>query len=225
MITNKQTSLQDYEDFLLGKSKMIFHGTAEEKEESAKALFRYAIEYLLGWTPEEAGEHLTPALIEKLGLDVAMKHIRFPKDLNPNEDYDYIVAVCYGLPFDPRKQTDRMMDRILAGKVSKFPKGYADGDTGNARLRYLVARFIAENIPATSVENLYEMFSDYSAINQKMREKEIYDIYHNRYRDPLTLLHNVLPGDQQDQFYYSVYQYMTVIQAIAKNEEKKDRGE
>ena len=224
-------ALLAYEELVLGKistsgkKKFTLSGSDREKEEAAKSIFRYVITELLKWTPEEAQEHLTTDLMRSLHLDVICdsnkQYLRFPPDLVVNEDYDYMVSYCFDLPYDYRRQLLRQYKRILRGEVPKFHKDCFKGSFGRDKIAYLMHYFIAKTVPASSVENLYEIFANSAAMNKRLKAANLYSAYHNLYTTPLEAMHYSLPDDTRDDFLFNFHRYIQVYKECEKSMKKE----
>lgn len=203
-------AIERYEKHLLGK-RIVLNGSPEDKERATRVIYRYAFEHILEWTPQEAEEHLTLAIVKSLKLDSLYKYIRFPPDIDPLKDLDYLVCFAYpSRQYDAKKQILRVYRRIMSGEDERFPKKIFDGPRGKEKGAVLLNEYIANNIVVFSMEDLYEQFADMATMNNKFRAAKIYAAARKLYPTPLDFLHNALSEEERDDFLYSFWQYMNV---------------
>ena len=209
--------LTNYENLLMRGGRFELYGTDEEKDESAKMIVRYAVTELLEWTPKEAQEHMTRDLMKRLKLDIVASYILCPEDLNKDQDLDYLIAICFHLPYDFRRQLMRQYTRILNGDATKFTKECFRGIQGREKIAYLLQHFIAHNVVARNREELYALFADSASMNTRLRNAGIYTAYHNIYPTPLEFLHYSLPRSEQDEFLFGYYRFTTAYGACTRD--------
>ena len=217
-------AITTYQDMLLGVQDMQLYGSAADKESAAKEIVCYAVTELMRWSPEEAMEHMTESIMDALKLTSIVKgYITLPPDLIRQSDYDYIIAKCFGISYDHRKQLQRQFQRIQSGEIKKFPKETFKGTNGRAKAAYLLKEFISKNIAAGSIEELYERFADSAAMNKAFERAEIYHVCHRLYGSPLEFLHYSLDTESRDDFLFTLYQLSAVYKeteiAMANNHE------
>ena len=217
-------AIERYEQYLLGKRRLSLNGSAFEKEVAAKAILHYAVADLLEWTPEQAEEHMTQKIITDMKLDRTFKYIHFPPDIEPEKDFDYIACLAYpSHPYNIRKQILRIYNRILTGQDERFPKKVFDGSRGREKGAILLNEFIANNLSVSSIEELYEMFSDMPKMNYRFRKAKIYAASRKLYATPLDFLHHSLSDEERDDFLYAFWQYKNISKiAELKLDREKD---
>lgn len=217
-------AVERYEAMLLGQRRLSLNGSIQEKEKAACDIIHYAVAELLGWSKEEAEEHLTMKIIRKLKIDKVYKYIRFPNDVDPTKDVDYIAYLAYpDTPYNYRKQVLRVYRRILNGLDERFPSKIFNGQNGKEKGAILLSEFINNSLIVTSMEDLYEQFADMSLMNNKFRMAKIYSAAKKMYPTPLDYLHYSLPEGERDDFLYAFWQYKSVFkmhEAEMKREEK-----
>ena len=227
------SDLSNYEDLLIGKANpksLIIRGTEDEQEETALNIWRYAIKNLLHWQPQDAAECIDKEIVKNLKLDVTLKYIPAPPDLDINEDFDYIVHLAFpkDVPYDPTEQAIKMYKRILAGAKAKFPKKYFKGPYCYYKAGVLLQYAISNYIPFNDIAELYQMFADTTKTNAKLKELKLYEVSKDLYNTPLDFFHSSLPDSQKDMFLYKYYKFMQSFKAATtykkreKNHEKED---
>lgn len=185
------------------------------KERDALAIFRYAITGILGWTPQEAAESLTTDIVKQLYLDRIIEYIQFPKDMDRSKDYAWVVSLAFpdDVSTDVSEQILGLYKRVRSGELKRFPKLVFDGEDGYVKLGILLNDYISKNVPASSVQELYDIFSDNARGNVMMHEAYLYHAYHEFYDTPLEYLHDAL-GSARDDFLFDYYQFMAAYREL-----------
>lgn len=194
------------------------------KEKDALAIVRYVITIILSWTPEDAMEYMTPALMEQLHLDVLKKYISVPPNV-AKDDCRWIIHKAFPLEtvYDEKKELLEIYDRVLSGNMQRFPKGLFNGKDGNYRFGVLLKTYIAQNIPVSNIRSLYEIFGDTARGWQILREAQLFHAARPLYETPLDALHDAL-GDEGDMFYYNYYQCLSVFAAVGREMERSRKN-
>ena len=97
------------------------------KEKDALAIVRYVITIILSWTPEDAMEYMTPALMKQLHLDVLKKYISVP----PNVAKDDCRWISRSKPYMmKRKNFLRSMTECCQEICRGSPRVCLTGKTG-----------------------------------------------------------------------------------------------
>ena len=109
--------------------------------------------------------------------------------------------------FDVVEHTLSVYEKVKSGEISRYPKRFFDGDDGFYRLGVLLKDYISKNIPAGSVAELYQIFSDSAEMNAAMHKACLYSAYHEFFDTPLEYLHDAL-GAEGDNFLFDYYQFM-----------------
>lgn len=243
-----EIAIRNYEDALIGRRRFSLKipgylerkptrekGTFEDlerardiqasKENDALAVVRYAITNILGWTPQEAFVFFNKEVMQKLKLDQACKYIQFPRDLSPNSDYWWIIYKAFPtqVSYEPYQRVLNMYKRILKGEIKHFPRNVFDGTEGAEYLNSLLHYFISENIPANTVEDLYDAFGHSANIVKELKKAKLFYAYKNKFYSPLDWLHSSLE-DESNSLYYHYQQYMDVFEKTSQNiKQKKER--
>ena len=243
-------TIRVYEDALLGKVTFKLHGPSnlekesdvmetgndklrkewekrvkEYKERHALAVIAYAITGILRWTPQEAIESLTDDIMRQLLLDKVASYVKNPKDGVSSSNYGWLVAMAFpdDVAFDAAEQALSVYKKVRSGEFSRYPARFFDGDDGFVKLGVLLKHYIAENIAAASVWELYELFSDTARANTLMHDAMLYSPYHEFYDTPLEYLHDALGADGDD-FLFDYYQYMNAYEEVEKELEEAQKA-
>lgn len=196
------------------------------KENDALAVVRYAVTNILGWTPQEAFVFFNKEVMQKLKLDQACKYIQFPRDLSPNSDYWWIIYKAFPtqVSYEPYQRVLNMYKRLLKGEIKHFPRNVFDGAEGAEYLNSLLHYFISENIPANTVEDLYDAFGHSANIVKELKKAKLFYAYKNKFYSPLDWLHSSLE-DESNSLYYHYQQYMDVFEKTSQNIKQKKKEE
>lgn len=244
-----EVAIRNYEDALIGRRRFSLKipsyldrkptrekGTFEDlermrdiqasKENDALAVVRYAVTNILGWTPQEAFIFFNKEIMQKLKLDQACKYIQFPRDLSPNSDYWWIIYKAFPaqVSFEPYQRVLNMYKRLLKGEIKHFPRNVFDGAEGAEYLNSLLHYFISENIPANTVEDLYDAFGHSTNIVKELKKAKLFYAYKNKFYSPLDWLHSSLE-DESNSLYYHYQQYMEAFEKTSQNMKKKRKKE
>ena len=244
-----EIAIRNYEDALIGRRRFSLKipgylerkptrekGTFEDlerardiqasKENDALAVVRYAITNILGWTPQEAFVFFNKEVMQKLKLDQACKYIQFPRDLSPNSDYWWIIYKAFPtqVSYEPYQRVLNMYKRLLKGEIKHFSRNVFDGTEGAEYLNSLLHYFISENIPANTVEDLYDAFGHSANIVKELKKAKLFYAYKNKFYSPLDWLHSSLE-DESNSLYYHYQQYMDVFEKTSQNIKQKKKEE
>ena len=118
----------EYEGILLGNTQKFsqLSLTRLREKTTAKQILRFIFEELLEWTPEQVRDYLTPQIAEQLHLTRIVHQIDFPSECNPETDLFYLAAFVYPeqIRISKRKQVLFVYEKVLQGKLKKFPKNF-----------------------------------------------------------------------------------------------------
>lgn len=232
----KQTLVAKYENMMMKDEQIRLSGSREMKEMDALTLVRYVIEELMGWSPQDAFECITPEIAKTYRLDVLYKYVvSCPKDIDKSEDYDYLVYRAYpkNIVYDIEKKTLRVYDKVMSGELERFPKNFFAGESCRTKLYYILLYAIEKSVPTREVEDLYRLFADPSKITKKLREWKLYLLMRQHFTSPLEYLHLALQnidmgkyGGEADEFLYNHYQFQKAYSQMKKivDKEKQDNA-
>ena len=187
--------LNEYEDVLLGRkndfSNIYLKCDAPEKD--VAELLRYAFRDLLGFTPQDMFDYISPKLIETLRLKRAINKIDYPPELKNNK-YDnlkYLASVVYP---DEVKMSESdivigVYKQVLSGEKAKYPKNFFN--TSNHAtyvvfcLQYAISTFLPD---IRSSAQLYRKFADKSWAESFLKKCNLFAAYRNVWPDTLSFL-------------------------------------
>lgn len=243
----EEVALRRYEDFLIGKKDFqlkspsfvekkvnIKKGTVYEidmlrdaklsKEKDALAIIRYAITGILGWTPDEAFYYFDEKTLKALKLEQVCKHIEFPKDLKPKVDYWWYIYKAFPaqVKYNPNERVLNLYRQMMKNEIKHFPKGVFEGQEGSDKLNLILHYFITENIPASTIEDLYDAFGNRAEAVKFLKEGKLYHAYKDKYSSPLDWLHDSL-GEDANNLYYRFQQFNELFPKVEKELKAKKK--
>ena len=218
-------SSDELDAILYEKKKSDFEDkTARAKEKDALAVVRYAVSNILGWSPEDAMNHLTIDIIEKLHFDRVAKYIIYPPDINRNDDrkegYPWMIHKAFpsDTKYDMREQLLRIYKLVRSGELKQFPRYMFRGEDRDRKLAILLSDYISRNIPAEDIEDLYRLFSDPVRGNRILRKAKLFYAYKDFYESPMLYLHLSL-GNEANGFFYNFYQYEDAVRVVTERQD------
>ncbi len=206
--------IYEYEEVLLGKKAIIcldfFQKNAKElNEKQALAVFRYAFEVYLRWSPIQIRENITKELLEKMKLTQLIRYLQFPAEINPEKDCYYIANIMYPylLDIDFKKNVLHVFKESLKNK-EKLPKEFLSEAIGEIRANICMQYILSEKMYFETTEELYYYFYSKKGI-QELKKYKLYGAIGNFYNSPLEFMHFSLPQAQKNEFLYHYYLWKT----------------
>lgn len=206
-----QELIMEYENCLLGKNRTIpafyFSFDRHSNMQQALNIMKYAFEtYLKSWTPVDLRENIDRKLLDKLKLSGLLKYIIFPPELNPQKDYFFIVWSIYPntVNLDKNDLILKVYKDMMDGTIKRYPKEFFTGIYGLVRAGLCLQYAIEQNLPVSSIKELYHFFSTPTA-STFLRKNKLYAVYEDSFETPVDYLHYALPAQQKDPLWYSYY--------------------
>lgn len=222
---NTEELLKEYEEILLHQKKKFsctYFSKAVEKQAQTNCLvvFKYFIEGIMKWTPEEAILYLNDKLARRFKLFDLFKYIAIPDSFH-NEKYMYILSLLYpkAFKFDDRQITLKIYKDII-NKNIKIPKNFFYGIKGRERACLCLSYVINSYFYVTSIEGLYKQFAS-PDIGAVLKKYSLFECYKQHFNSPLQFLHYSLSEAQQDIFLFNYYQFMINNEKTFKDYKKK----
>lgn len=206
-------------------SNVYFIKGSEKNHESALQIFRFAIEYFLHWKPEDAEKQLNQDIISKMRLEKVYKYINFPPELDPEKDYWYVAHLLYPskIRYDMEQLALDIYKKVLLGKdnkgLYKFPKHFFDGADGRLKatvcLHYLIDKYEVFG----SVKEMYAYFASDKG-RKDLDDHALRLVWRNVFTSPVIYLHETLPAEQRNEFWFHYYEFVFRYQEEEKNEKR-----
>ena len=219
MTQNERNMLLDYEEILMtNSSKKISPNYLQQEngEEMAKLLFRYAIEKVLRWRPEDVYNYMTPALIRSLHLVLPYSKLEFPEELVKKRDTFYVAAILYPNQVVTNRRSLVLIHYryALEQRGTKLPEDFFSGNAGELRahicLQYVLLLLQQRDMLFETVEDMYFFFSDEKRADGLLQQYKLLAARQELYETPLDYLHEVLPEVQKDTLLYQYYKFVRV---------------
>lgn len=219
----------EYEDVLMGKRRnfdVSFSGTLEDRRKSAGVIWRYAIEKLLGWTPEQALLYLNQDIIKQLKLNLTYCKIEYEYSTKKFFDLRFILQyafpgkIKYDLEENARSEYERVTKMGIwehDTEPYKFHKNYFTGTDGVKRAAVVLNYAISIDLADLDTYELYKFFANKRKATLWLTQKEIETNIKSLYSSPLEYLHYSLPPGETNNFYFlNEYFKSTVLKKIYK---------
>ena len=203
--------ISEYEQVLIGNISKIpprlFQNEPAANEQLALSVFQYAIENLLCWTPTEAYQLFSPAVVETMRLKQLLNYIKFPSELT-KDNTEHIVYLIYPkeVPYDFAKYVIQTYNKVLNGEI-RYPREYMYGNKGLVRSGICLQYAIKNSKVFHSVEEMYRFFCSPEGF-AFLREKKLYQLYKSFYDNPLQYLHYSLPDSLKNELYFNYYTFL-----------------
>lgn len=212
-----------YDQILIGKKEMcgkeLFETTGTGKKEYNPAdeakvikLVKYALEYYMGWSPEQIRFNIDESILKKLKLDILIRQrIRFPVELEPMEHLQYLVHRMYPerYGYDRRTAIEAYYERILAGETERFKKGFFTEEYGTYRAAICFQRMLQYAGCFSSIHQLYDVFSGVEG-RRILNKYKLSSAARDLYEFPVDFLHFSLPERGRDEQYYHKLRFMLI---------------
>lgn len=224
--------LREYDEVLAG-NRRNYSSACMSRNNGGKMIAEildYIFRDYLHWSHTEARDCLTPEIVRVMKLDAFIKRIPCPPEVQPRLGELYYVA-WYIYP-ETRNATridlvKKVYVDVLEGRISKFPKGYFDGNDGYSRARILLLTMIREFLSFSSAEEMYAYFAGEEG-QQAIREHKLSVPLRELYSSPLDFLHDALGEAQGNNELYVKYNAQVRRRAdrgyIDVEAKAKDRG-
>lgn len=206
--------LAEYEDIILGKKKLFtssyFDYSDTINTNTALNIFRYAIEYFLEWSPQEAYDKLNMDIIKLMHLEYAFSKITFPNELEKKKDLWYIACRLYPKYFNFKESdlTINIFKKIISGEIKRFPTNYFSGTLGIYRacecLQYVLVYEMS--MLFYKEQDIYYYFSTEIGI-QFLKKYKLFNIYQEYFDNPIEYVHNSISSVQQDELFLHFYKF------------------
>lgn len=202
--------LNEYDQVLIGKRDKIpaLNPLTDEgtNERYALAVFRYVIEDLLGWSPEDAVKFFTYDVAVMMKVSDMLRYIRFPEDFT-QEDAEYVVWLLYPTQVRPDRTKYRLRAYQAVLDGGKYPRDYMAGNEGEERAKTCFLEAVEKSArPFVSVRDMYRYFASPEGA-RFIRAQRLDTLREMYYAGALEYLHASLSWEQARDLYYFYYYY------------------
>lgn len=204
-------------------------GEVEIKKEKSRDILDFCFSQLLGWTPQNAMQHVTTEIIVKFRLENFIEYltgIRKKKYGYSAEDIEEIISAVY--PNVRKGYTlldERFTEVYHGGQWSTNEAKTMRDHTSNTWMLFF-ENFLS-NFSFSSSEELYAKFSDKEFIEDKIKKyklEPLFDIVHY----PVEILHTYLLGLDGDEnthirpnnVIFTLYMIKNIDDHMKENENK-----
>ncbi len=233
---DKNLCLYEYEEILAGR-KTSFSAAfssktnSNENKEAVGVIWRYAVEHLLKWTPEEAAANMTDEIVEMLCLNRTFIGVGY----NPLTEYksDYRFILQYAFPgvikYDFKQQTIDEYERTAkkgkyegSKKDFKFPKKFFVGTEGIDRSHILMNYVCNLYLSDMTSSELYEFFANEEKAKKWINSMHLELALKLIYKDPLDFYHESAPATKRNDLLYYNYRVKHLYDKYKENLEKEE---
>lgn len=245
MSTTRKTEMDNekylYDQVLLGRKKTcgkeLFEATVNGRkeynpidEERALKVIRYAMEYYLGWSPSQVWDGLNDEVINKMKLGLLVnQRIKFPVELVDREEIiKYLVCRLYPKIFHykPERAVEAYYDRILAGEITRFKKGFftKEDESGKDRAAICLRRALELDGRFTNLEAMYDYFCT-SEGRQFISTHKLNSACRDLFEFPICFLHYavypLIPKEKKN--YFQCYYYRCYFEEVNSKQKRRYR--
>lgn len=212
-----QTIIMEYEKILskdegVNLSASFFCYNDYNNHKLALAVFRYAVENILCWSPAETAETLNMDIIKGLHLLTPYKYLTFPEELTRRKDCFYVAHLLYPneIPYNMRHLVILSYQRVLGQENGKFSKNFFNGSGGELRACICLQYLLREYFTFSSIEEIYYYFSN-SKVMSTLRQFRLAGVCMDLFDSPLEFVHCALPINQKNELYFQFYRFESVL--------------
>lgn len=207
--------LHEYQKLLLGNSHQVsprlFCLAPALAEKGSIEIIRYVVEKILEWTPDQMRYHFTPDIIKHFKLERFINCIQLPPETTREDTFVYAHKLYpHIVKLNRRELSILMLNRVMSGKLQKFPKGFFDDENGRERAIYCLNHVLSEYEHFKSTEELYETFTGEKG-RKIIRKYRLENALRKIFGSPLEYLHESLSSEDRDE---TLYHYTAFIHSI-----------
>ncbi len=208
----KLALIMSYEDMLINQDRKHIkivkrNGNKAEGPNNAVTLLKYAFEEIYGWSPQMVYNFFTPEVAEWMELDICVKKIPFPPELDKNKDYFYVATYLYPdkIAYNKRKTVLAIYERERYKENPDFPKDFFKNKEGKENYNLILRYVLSEHFYSSSIKDIYEYFSDKKQALNFFRDNHLYLGKGFFYSSYIEAIHSVLPPNDKNTFYLNYY--------------------
>ena len=213
---NARTNIFEYEELLMGQRTRFeasFKGSPTENKKEVGHIWRYAIEELLGWTPEEALKNLDNDMVEALMLHKTFAGLDYEPKKTYVSDYRFILQYAFpeSIKYDFVQETLSEYEHVAKlgmwkndTEDYKYPKNFFGDNNGAARANILLRHVVNTYLGDMSLKEKYVFFADFIGARNWIK-KYFLDtpVTTEMYMSPLEYFHRSLPQTERSELLYN----------------------
>lgn len=183
----------EYEQILLNKEHSFTSSFDNDlpNEKIVAHLWKYVIEELLHWTPQQAANYLTMETVKEMHLKNTLKRIETPAGITYEKIPLYVLSLCYPsqIKYTIQSQVIDEYARVLADENAKFTKNYFDVGQALSKavicLNYAISSYLSD----LTINELYEFFADEKNAQEWLEKVKLIGVQKALFDTPLDFLH------------------------------------
>jgi len=202
--------LKEYDDMMSDRRKTFsaFAVNEEEVITLCRNLLKTIFRKYIGWTPEQIRDCLTPDIVAKYKLKVLIDRLPCPPELDRTKELCFVAWDLY-----PRTKNvsdldlvRHVYDKVLDGRLIKFPKGYFGDAVGEEKAIVLFQMMMDRYLSGTfcTIEEAYDFFSS-SKARAFIDEHRLITPLKELFSCPLDYFHASLGDSQRSSELYMKY--------------------
>ena len=219
--------LYEYEQILLGNkkkfSKKRFLGTPKAVKQKAIDLLRYICSDIMKLSPSELKDNLTVYTCDRYKLWTIIEFVNFPPEFEKKEDIIYLLSLMYPKIYhvDEAEAIRNTYKKFYDGKLYKFPKGFFNGNDGEAKAEICLNYALTlDNNPLSSIYELYHLFSDNSEYSI-LKKYKLYTVCQDFFDSALEYLHYSLPRSQRSTLLFNYFEFQKEFKKVKEEIKEK----
>jgi hypothetical protein len=210
--------IYDYERVLLGKKKEVsphFFVGETAREKRIFELFEYVVKTYLEWDADKASVCLTREHLDMLKLSHLLGYLEYPPEIDEKEDFFYILNKMYPdkVILDFRELAINVYQKVLDGRLPRFPKGFFDLGRGELRAIYCLEYAINQELFFSSPREGYEFFASPKG-NAFVSKMKIKSPMLMNFNTPLDFYHKSLGDEEKSELWYRYHKFNRDINKI-----------
>ena len=193
-------------------------------EKYSTIILRYVVEDILHWTPQEMYYKLNAEIIKKFELRQILSYITTPPEAG-DTDYFVYAHILYPdkIELDSEKLTIITYEKMLEGKLQKYPRNFFEDDKGRRRAIICLHYCLMNNENFSSIEEMYSLFSNTSQAQIFLRKYKLTPAYMNGWNSYLQYLHDALGTQASELLLHQYTCYLTMPKFLTQEKPKDEQ--
>lgn len=201
----------EYEQVLMGKRALYTITVKDDAtlKRNIRIVWRYAIEDLLHWTPEEAAKYMTISLATKLHLKQLNMHLPYELQINSGVNFKKVIAFVYPKEYKYDLKADAIdmyekacgLGKYKNERIHRWTKHIFDErNDGYEKAQILLNYVIELYLSHMTITELYRYFDESG--NAFLKKCNLVSVKDRFFTSPLEYLHYSLPWEKQNNMLY-----------------------